>query len=342
MPPDEPTWWYRTEPGFAATALAPAAALYGWAAKARFSFANPYRSRLPVFCVGNFTAGGTGKTPVSGYLCTRLRALGRTPVVLTRGYGGRVSGPHVLQDSDSAETVGDEALLHAQTARVVIAKDRAEGARAIEALPDVGAIVMDDGLQNPQLNKDLVIAVVDGRRAFGNGRVIPAGPLRAPLAFQLDIADAIIVNQSTAGAGDLTAAALKDNFTGPVLRCMTVPDGDTAWIKGERIVAWAGIAAPDRFYSLLTTLGADIAERIAFPDHHALTAADAQKLLQLAQQQRAILVTTGKDIARLRGTEGACADLAAMSRPLPIKIVFAEQDAERFDALVQGALQSAR
>lgn len=339
MPLDEPGWWYRTDPGFASAALSPAGALYGWLAKARFALANPYRSRLPVLCIGNFTAGGTGKTPLSIYVCGRLTALGRTPVALTRGYGGRRRGPHLVATDDAAADVGDEPLLLARGTRVIVARDRADGARAIEAMPDAGAIVMDDGLQNPQLVKDLAIAVVDGRRAFGNGRVIPAGPLRAPLAFQLDLADVIVVNETVRGTGDRIAAELKDTFNGPVLRSTTAPAGDTSWLAGQRIVAWAGIAAPVRFFSMIEALGAEVAERVVFPDHHALTAEDARRLLDLAQRHNAILATTEKDVARLGGTTGACAELAAVSRPVPIRVVFAEPDAERLDALIAGALR---
>ena len=288
MPPDEPSWWYRADAGFAGNALAPAAALYGWAAKTRFALGKPYRSRLPVLCVGNFTAGGTGKTPLSVYLCERIQALGRTPVVLTRGYGGRMRGPHFVAQTDTALDVGDEPLLLARHARVVVSRDRADGARRIEAIADAGVIVMDDGLQNPELVKDLVVAVVDGARAFGNGRVIPAGPLRAPLAFQLELADIIVVNASAAVGGEGIAAKLKGTFNGPVLRCTTLPAGDSSWLAGQRIVAWAGIGAPERFFSMLAALDASIVERITFPDHHVLTTEDAQRLLQIAQHQQAV------------------------------------------------------
>ena len=181
---DEPPWWYRDPPSGIATVLRPLAALYGWAAAARYWRATPYRSRLPVICVGNFTAGGTGKTPLVIHLCERLKAAGHEPVALTRGYGGRLSGPYwVNAKSDVARDVGDEALLLARAAPTLVARDRRAGAHAIETGPHpVTVIVMDDGLQNPGLAKDLTIAVVDGGRGFGNGLTMPAGPLRAPLA----------------------------------------------------------------------------------------------------------------------------------------------------------------
>jgi tetraacyldisaccharide 4'-kinase len=321
-----------------ARALGPLGALYGRAAAARFSWVRPYRSRLPVICVGNFTAGGTGKTPLVMHLCQRLAAAGRRPVALTRGHGGRQRGPHRVGAGDTAADVGDEALLLARAAPTLIARDRAEGARAIEAAGDADAIVMDDGLQNPQLAKDLRLAVVDGGRGLGNGRVMPAGPLRAPLDFQLGLVDAIVVNAAAAGAGDATAGWLRQRFDRPVLGCTTVPAGDVRWLEGQRVVAWAGIGAPQRFFAMLEALGAVPAECAAFGDHQRLRHRDAVRLLELARRHRAVLVSTEKDLARLRGGAGALARLAAATRPLAVELAFAEADAERLDALIGSAL----
>ena len=241
---DEPAWWYREPPSGIATVLQPLAALYGWAATARYWRATPYRSRLPVVCVGNFTAGGTGKTPLVIHLCERLKAAGHEPVALTRGYGGRLSGPYwVNAKSDVARDVGDEALLLARAAPTLVARDRRAGAHAIETGPHpVTVIVMDDGLQNPGLAKDLTIAVVDGGRGLGNGLVMPAGPLRAPLQFQLELTDAIVVNGAEADAP--VAEWLRHRFAGSVLRASLAPAESADWLKGARVVAWAGIGAP--------------------------------------------------------------------------------------------------
>jgi tetraacyldisaccharide 4'-kinase len=339
VPLDEPAWWYRDGATGMAAGLAPLAAIYGWAAARRYTQGAGYRARLPVVCAGNFTAGGTGKTPLALYLCELLQRSGQRPVVLTRGYGGRHAGPHWIGGADTARDVGDEALLLARVAPTLVARDRAAGARHVEAEPQAATvIVMDDGLQNPQLAKDLVIAVVDGARGFGNERVIPAGPLRAPLAFQLGLADAIVVNAASAGAGDEMMERLRHRFKGPVLRSATAVAGDATWLQGQRVVAWAGIGAPQRFFALLETLGADLVQCMPFRDHQVLTEADAQRLLMLARTQQAQLVSTEKDLARLTGAAGACAELAAASRALPIRPGFGAADAERLAALVASAL----
>ena len=341
---DEPSWWYGSGPSGVAAALQPLAALYGWAAKQRFARAEPYRSRLPVLCIGNFTAGGTGKTPLAIHLCRRLEAASHQPVALTRGYGGRLAGPYwVNAKTDTARDVGDEALLLAKAAPTLLARDRRAGARAIESGPHpVTVIVLDDGLQNPSLAKDLTIAVVDGGRGLGNGHVIPAGPLRAPLEFQLELTDAIIVNEPSPGVESQTTAWLRHRFPGPVLQAATIPAEDTAWLEGLRVVAWAGIGAPERFLAMLARLGTEVAEKVAFRDHHRLGESDARRLLELARRHEATLVTTEKDMARLVGGTGLLADLAARSRMFPVKLSLAEPDAERLSTLIDTALKAQR
>jgi tetraacyldisaccharide 4'-kinase len=345
VPLDEPAWWYGDDRTGSkswgmARWLAPVAAVTGWAAAIRYRLVTPYRARLPVICVGNFTAGGTGKTPLAAHVCDQLRRAGHRPAVLTRGYGGRHAGPHWVGGSDSARDVGDEALLLARTTPTLVARDRSAGARAIESKPEAATvIVMDDGLQNPQLAKDLAIAVVDGARGLGNGRVMPAGPLRASLAFQLGLVDAIVVNAALPGAGDGVAQSLRQRFGGPLLRATTVAAGDASWLRGKQVVAWAGIGAPQRFLAMLEGLGAETVETVVFRDHQPLVAADAERLLGLARDTRAQLVSTEKDLARLRGATGPLAELAAATRVLPIELRFAEPDARRLDALVAAALE---
>jgi tetraacyldisaccharide 4'-kinase len=341
---DEPAWWYREPPSGMATVLQPLATLYGWLATARYWRVTPYRSRLPVVCVGNFTAGGTGKTPLVLHLCARLKAAGHEPVALTRGYRGRLSGPYwVNAKSDVARDVGDEALLLARAAPTLVARDRRAGAQAIETGPHPATvIVMDDGLQNPRLAKDLSIAVVDGTRGrgLGNGLAMPAGPLRAPLPFQLELTDVIVVNGVEAQAP--VAEQLRHCFAGSVLCSTSVPADNVDWLKGARVVAWAGIGAPERFFAMLEARGALVLEKVAFRDHHWLDENDAWRLLQLARQHAATLVTTAKDMARLTGADGLPARLAAASRVLHVKQAFAEPDGERLMSLVGSALATRR
>ena len=343
---DEPSWWYARAPSRIATLLQPLGALYGRAAAARYFRATPYRSRLPIICIGNFTAGGTGKTPLAIYLCQALLAAGHEPAALTRGYGGRLTGPYwVNANTDVARDVGDEALLLAKAAPTLVARDRRLGVRAIEIGPHpVTAVVMDDGLQNPSLAKDLTIAVVDGGRGVGNGRVMPAGPLRAALEFQLELTDAIVVNENAAvagAAGDVTDW-LRRRFAGPVLRASVAPAEATDWLTGARVVAWAGIGAPRRFFATLRALGADVVEAVAFRDHQQLSEDDARRLLDLARRHSAALVTTQKDMARLAGAPGTCGDLRGATRELPVRLALAETDAERLMSLVASALQGQR
>lgn len=340
---DEPSWWYREAPSTAAKILQPLGVLYGWIARARYERSRAHKARLPVICVGNFTAGGTGKTPLVLYLCDKLKAAGHEPVALTRGYGGRLMGPYwVNAASDRARDVGDEALLLARRLPTLVARNRRLGAEAIERGPHpVSVIIMDDGLQNPALAKDLTLAVVDGRRGIGNGLVLPAGPLRAALDMQLELTDGVVVNEPAQSQGGV-ADWLRHRFTGPVLRANTVPAAAVDWLRGTKVLAWAAIGAPERFFSLLRTLGADLIEAVKFPDHHWLSQAEATALLEAARAGAATLVTTEKDAARLGGEAGMLADLGRHSRPLPVKLQFSPAEAERLSALVETALAAHR
>jgi tetraacyldisaccharide 4'-kinase len=327
---DEPSWWYHEPPGtMAASLLSPVGAVYGSVAK--------------VLCVGNFTAGGTGKTPLAIYICEHLKRAGHEPAALTRGYGGSLEGPYwVNAGTDQARDVGDEALLLARVAPTQLARNRQQGARAIETGPHPATvIVMDDGLQNPKLAKDFSIALVDGVRGIGNGMVIPAGPLRAPLDFQLQLTDAVVVNEPTPGAGDRIAQWMRNHFNGPVLRAAVVPIEDASWLKGLRVVAWAGIGSPQRFFAMLAHLGAEVIEAVAFRDHQSVQESDADRLLAQAEWHDATLISTEKDQARMRGATGVLAKLAEASRVLPIRLKFEDADAVRLASLLEAALQSA-
>lgn len=344
MPLDEPTWWYGDAQDPRRRLLAPLGALYGWIAEARYRRRAPYRSRLPVICIGNFTAGGTGKTPLSMLVARLLIEGGEKPVFLTRGYGGRATGPAWVEDgADAAQRYGDEPLLLASLAPTLVARDRRTGIDVIESGErEVSVVVMDDGLQNPALAKDLSIAVVDGTRGLGNGEVIPAGPLRAPIDFQIGLVDAIVVREprQSPDVEQSIHALLRRAFTGPVLAAQVIPRGDTAWLSETPLVAFAGIANPERFYGLVERLGGNIAARVSFPDHHAFTRADAERLLALAREKGALLVTTEKDLVRLdRGAPGA-GELLAQTRALGIDLALEARDLARLNSLLQAALAS--
>ncbi|MBS0241831.1 MAG: tetraacyldisaccharide 4'-kinase [Proteobacteria bacterium] len=337
----EPAWWYQAEPTLAARTLAPVARLWARAAEQRYARGTAYKAPVPVICVGNFTAGGTGKTPLSIHIAQDLAQRGAAPAFLSRGYGGRIAGPHwVAREVDRAADVGDEPLLLANVAPTLIARDRALGARRIaEAAAPDGAIVMDDGLQNGSVEKSLAIAVVDGRRGIGNGLVMPAGPLRAALQFQLGLIDAVVVTspQGDAASEHPFAAWLRENFGGPVMTASTAPRGDTEWLKGRPVLAFSGIGAPDRFFGLLERLGGQIAARRAFADHHPYSEAEARALMDEASRLGATLCTTEKDWVRLE-RDGAQGALRAEARVLAIRAEFDERDRLRLSGLIEGSL----
>jgi tetraacyldisaccharide 4'-kinase len=338
VPLEEPSWWYLTPPSGLGKLLLPLGSAYGLVASARFRVHTPYRPRLPVICIGNFTAGGTGKTPLAIHICKHLADTGQQPVALTRGYGGRRRAHWVDTGTDAARDVGDEPLLLARSAPTRIGRDRAAAARAIENGPHPATvIVMDDGLQNPTLAKSLTLAVVDGARGLGNGLVMPAGPLRAPLEFQLGVTDAIVVTEPTGATGSVSDW-LRRRFAGPVLRARLGAAGNTDWLHGARLIAWAGIAAPQRFFAMLEALGAELTARVAFRDHYRLRQADAQRLLALAERQSAALITTAKDGVRLGGERGALRRLAEASRIFAVELEMIGADSERLAALIDAAL----
>ncbi len=311
----DPGFWWRGDAA-AARLLAPAAAAYGFVAARRM--ARPgWRAGVPVLCIGNFTVGGSGKTPTAIAVATLLAAAGRRPFFLSRGYGGALAGP-VRVDAQGAAAVGDEPLLLARVAPAIVARDRPAGARAAIAA-GADAIVMDDGWQNPSLAKDLVIAVLDGRRAIGNGRVFPAGPLRAPLASQLQHADALLVI-GPPGPAAAPAIAAADRRRLPRFAGELVPDpAAVARLSGTRALAFAGIADPDKFFATLEASGITVAARRGFPDHHRYTADEISRLMAEAAAQRLTLLTTEKDLARLAG-DPAARDLAARAVALPVSL----------------------
>jgi tetraacyldisaccharide 4'-kinase len=313
-----PGFWWRP-PSLAAALLSPAGWLYGAVTASRMARPGS-RAQRPVVCVGNFVAGGAGKTPTALAIADRLAATGRSPVFLSRGYGGRLAGPvHVDPACHGAADCGDEPLLLARAAPAVVAADRLAGARLAAGLGDV--IVMDDGLQNPALAKDLRLAVVDGESGVGNGFCVPAGPLRAPLDAQLAHVDSVIViGPGTAGDAVVEAAGRR---AVPVLRAVleAAPEA-AARLTGRDVLGFAGIGRPEKVWRSLAAAGARVAETRAFADHHAYAAGEIDAVLRDARARGLLPVTTEKDFVRLAGVVPA--ETLAEIAVLPVRLAFSD------------------
>ncbi|MEZ5774210.1 MAG: tetraacyldisaccharide 4'-kinase [Hyphomicrobiaceae bacterium] len=335
---EPPGFWYAADPGvaerLAGVALSPLGWLYGMAGRLRIATTRPRRAALPVVCVGNFTAGGAGKTPVALALARLIGEAGLRPAFLTRGYGGRVRGPHVVDPGrDTAREVGDEPLLLARVAPVVVAANRVAGADLIAASDLADVIIMDDGLQNPSLHKDLAIAVVDATRGIGNGRVMPGGPLRMPLGAQTGRVDLVLLLDGGGGrdrrvADDLQARLGRLGWRGPIIAGRLVAEKETAGgLAGRAVIAYAGIGNPQKFFATLEALGARLVETVPLGDHQLPDAARARALIRRAGETGARLVTTEKDLARLAGeTSEALLRLAEQSLALPVGLALADGD----------------
>lgn len=293
----EPAFWHRP-PSWQSRLLAPFSTAYGMVAARRLAQAG-VRAAVPVICVGNYHVGGAGKTPTVLALAARLSADGERPVVVSRGYGGRLAGPVVVDvEGHGAADVGDEPLMMAHRFPVIVARDRAAGARLAGAR-GASVILLDDGFQNPALVKDLALIVIDGGRGIGNGLVFPAGPLRAPLAPQLDRTSALVV-VGDGGAAEPVVAALVARGR-PVLRARLVPDpASLAALRGRRCLAFAGIGDPARFFATLRQHGVEVVRQTAFADHHPFTRPELDALAAQAAREDLTLLTTEKDLVRLK------------------------------------------
>ena len=295
-----PRFWSDSpdRPGLLSALLWPASVIWQLGSRLRQARANPEKTPIPVLCVGNLTAGGAGKSPMVAALVQHCAERGVLAHIVSRGYGGRIEGPHLVDEAtDTAIDVGDEPLMLAGYGSVWVARDRAAGVRAAA---EAGAkiAILDDGFQNPNLFKDASIIMVDAGQGFGNGRVIPAGPLREPVEQGLSRADLVVV----VGPRQARDKALIDwpvLAMVPVLGAELVPQKTGLALDHARVIAFAGIGRPEKFFQTLRDIGADIAATHEFADHQVYDSKILQRLVREAREANAMLVTTEKDAVRL-------------------------------------------
>jgi tetraacyldisaccharide 4'-kinase len=290
-----PAFWSRGAPGLLAHLLSPIGAIYG-ALTLRRMKRQGLRLDVPVIAIGNFTAGGAGKTPTAIAIGKALKERGHRPVFVTRGYGGSLAGPVLVDPArHKAADCGDEPLLLARTAPVIVSRDRAAGGKMASGLGDI--VILDDALQNPDLVKDITIAVIDAGAGFGNGKVIPAGPLRAPFQVQLPFVDYVLIIGETGGTPFPFAVPVAH---GKIHHGALLPDlAAIAALRGKRLFAFAGIGRPEKFFDHLRALGCDLAGTRTFADHHPYSAEEIAGILHQAKALGAVPVTTEKDAVRI-------------------------------------------
>jgi tetraacyldisaccharide 4'-kinase len=328
-----PFWW--KDPGPLAYSLSPLGYLWGRVSGMRMTRQPASSVAVPVLCVGNFIAGGAGKTPAALAICEAALAKRIRAGFLSRGYGGRVTGPELVDlQKHNAVDVGDEALLLAELAPTVVSTDRAAGAGYLISL-GCEFIIMDDGFQNRALAKDYSLVVVDGRRGLGNGMPHPAGPLRADLGTQMLQADAILI-VGDGSRGDLVVrkAARRGK---PIYRARTVPADDTSDWLNRKVAAFAGIADPEKLFSSLEHAGAEVVEALSYADHHFYSEEECAELLELAREGLQ-LVTTTKDMVRLQGGGTEAQRLAKTASVFRIETAF--DDPAAIDRIIEATTRN--
>ena len=309
--------------------LTPLSWIYGYATQRRIDKTVPLDPGIPVICVGNASVGGTGKTPVAAHILSMLLANKLRAYGLTRGYGGRERGPVLVTKDHTAADVGDEPLLLARHAPVWVAAGRDDGARAAAA-GGAQVLVMDDGHQNPLLEKTLSLLVVDAQIGFGNNHVVPAGPLREPVHRALSRTDAIILMKPYKEFEP--DPKLLDQFGDRVvLPAYLAP---TAPLPPGPLFAFAGIGRPNKFFDALRRAGAELVEGLGYPDHHVYSQSDLQSLQALAREYKAQLITTEKDFVRLPS------GIKQFVSVWPVQAVFETEN--KLDSLLTPIIDSAR
>ena len=289
-----PEFWASRGP--VAIALSPFSLLWAAGSCLQRLISKPGKAALPIICVGNLTAGGTGKTPVTAFIYDQLTKLGYRPAILMRGYGGNAEQPVWVDHSQNqANLCGDEAVMLAESRDVMVARDRLTGAAIIAASGSYDVILMDDGLQNPHIAKDFKIAIFDGSFGIGNGMLIPAGPMRIGFKTGIGDLDAVIIN-----GPDITGIGAKlppglPQFSGKLRPDQCMIDS----YDGAPLLGFAGIGRPKRFFETLVETGANLVHQLAFADHHPYSETDLVRLQEDASRYGAELITTHKDWVRL-------------------------------------------
>lgn len=330
-----PFWWQK--PDWRAYALYPTSLIYAAVARRRMTYARREKIDIPVLCVGNFTVGGAGKTPVAIALAKQARRMQLSPGFLSRGFGGSFPAPHVVDaHHDSARHVGDEPLLLAEHAPVAVTPDRAAGARLL-ASRGCDLVIMDDGFQSARIHMDYALLVIDARRGVGNGHVIPGGPVRVPIVHQLRFAQGLLKVGEGDAANEIIRMASRAGR--PVYEAHT-HIRNPGQFAGRRFLAFAGIGDPEKFFQTVRDAGGAVEMARTFPDHHFFAKDELAELAETAKGKGLELITTAKDAIRLKTGNAHEREFAAGLTVLEIDLVFDVDHTPR--AIVEATLKEWR
>ena len=288
-----PKFWYTKKDTYLSNALYPLSLIFRLGTKIRYVISKKKKANLPIICIGNIVVGGAGKTPVALKIGKMLKQGGYNPHFVSKGYGGIETNNTLIQSWHSPKSVGDESLLLSEVSSTWIGLNRN---KSFELAKDNGAdcIIMDDGFQNPTLQKDFSIIVVNSEQGFGNKRVIPSGPLRESITRGISRTNLVI-----------TIGEIKESIKSkipkhiPIIKGLFKINNEQKIFKGQKITAFAGIAFPEKFFNSLRNQKAKIVREISYPDHHIFDENDLLNLAEIANKNQSILVTTKKDFVRI-------------------------------------------